>query len=272
MKVSAKKGKDSNLWKGGTTRSERLKIADWCATVRSELLINANFKCNRCESNSKLELHHMETVVDKPELAYEKSNLEVLCKNCHLEHHHLNGDCKKWREKHKGNTLTVNWSKVAKVDFVGNKMTYDLEVNHTSHNYVANGIEVHNSQRYAEDQTIDRYKARSQDLKNRQNSIDDLPEETTDWFFNSQTRLETLSMQLYEQALHRGIAKECARFLLPMSTTTKIYMSGTVRSWIHYLNLRCANGTQLEHKEIADDIRKIFIKKFPTLSTALEWE
>lgn len=128
------------------------------------------------------------------------------------------------------------------------------------------------SQRYAEVLGFEIYEARRQDIKNRQNSIDDMSKYDREWFKNTQDSANGISLRLYDEAIRRGIAKECARFLLPMSTTTTLYMSGTVRSWIHYLNLRCANGTQLEHKEIADSIRAIFIKKFPILSTSLEWE
>lgn len=127
------------------------------------------------------------------------------------------------------------------------------------------------SQRYSEAHGQEIYAARSQDEKNRQNSIDDLPEEEKEWFRKAQELVNNASNDLYNRALERGIAKEQARFLLPLSTTTKLYMNGTVRSWLHYLDLRCANGTQLEHKEIADNIKKIFIEQFPNIAKAKEW-
>ena len=93
-----------------------------------------------------------------------------------------------------------------------------------------------------------------------------------DWFNEVQQTHFMDAMDLYNEALERGIAKEQARFLLPLSTRTKLYMNGTLRSWIHYLNLRCGNGTQLEHKEIADKIKQLFIQEFPNISEALKWK
>lgn len=127
------------------------------------------------------------------------------------------------------------------------------------------------SQRYAEAQSFESYDARRQDTKNRQNSIDDMSDEDKEWFADAQNRVQEFCEDYYTLALKRGIAKEQARFLLPLSTTTKLYMNGSVRSWIHYLDLRCGNGTQLEHKEIADEIKKIFCKQFPNIAKAKGW-
>jgi thymidylate synthase (FAD) len=112
---------------------------------------------------------------------------------------------------------------------------------------------------------------RRQDEKNRQNSVDDLDEFVVQ---NLEMQMKTLfdsSMALYQQMLGRGVAKECARMVLPLCTPTKIYMTGSCRSWIHYINLRTANGTQKEHMDLAEDCKKIFIEQFPTVSEALEW-
>lgn len=127
------------------------------------------------------------------------------------------------------------------------------------------------SQRYAAATDFEVYPARRQDDKNRQNSIDDMTPEDKAWFENAQRKHNEQSMALYKSAIARGIAKEQARFLLPLSTQTKLYMNGSIRSWLHYLDLRCANGTQLEHKEIADSIKKIFIEQLPVIAEAKEW-
>lgn len=127
------------------------------------------------------------------------------------------------------------------------------------------------SQRYAAAQEFIVYPARRQDSKNRQNSIDDMDENDKNWFKDAQESVIAISQQYYNEALSRGIAKEQARFLLPLSTKTKIYMSGNIRSWITYLDLRCSNGTQLEHQEIAKNIREIFKKHLPIISKAKEW-
>lgn len=127
------------------------------------------------------------------------------------------------------------------------------------------------SQRYSEAQGFETYPARRQDNKNRQNSIDDMSENDKQWFETAQINVQLGCEGWYKQALDRGIAKEQARFLLPLSTTTKLYMNGTVRSWLHYLDLRTANGTQLEHKQIAEAIKDIFVEQFPNISKAKDW-
>ena len=132
------------------------------------------------------------------------------------------------------------------------------------------------SQRYADtnllDSTIPVPELRRQDTKNRQNSIDDLDPEFVEL---SQKQIATYfeqGMSLYNHLVENGVAKECARFVLPLATPTKIYMSGSCRSWIHYINLRSANGTQKEHMEIAEECKKIFVEQFPTCAEALEWK
>lgn len=126
------------------------------------------------------------------------------------------------------------------------------------------------SQRYAEVVGTITYPSRRQDTKNRQNSIDDLDDETKEWFESAQMDVARISMNHYKKALEKGIAKEQARFLLPLSTETKLYMCGSIRSWIHYLDLRCGNGTQLEHKQIAKSIKEIFDIQFPDIAKALK--
>lgn len=128
------------------------------------------------------------------------------------------------------------------------------------------------SQRYAAVSSFEKYEARRQDNKNRQNSIDDMSQADKEWFEYAQEEVQKSAMWHYDEALKRGIAKEQARFLLPMSASTKLYMTGNIRSWIHYLELRCGNGTQLEHKVIADEIKKIFIQQLPIISEALGWK
>lgn len=127
------------------------------------------------------------------------------------------------------------------------------------------------SQRYAEASLgFETYEARRQDTKNRQNSIDDLPEETKAWFLEAQRGQQAESEDLYQAALNKGIAKEQARFLLPLSTSTRLYMTGSIRSWIHYLQVRLEKGTQKEHREIAVGIYELFSQNFPNVATALQ--
>ena len=131
------------------------------------------------------------------------------------------------------------------------------------------------SQRYADtkllDDTIPLPQLRKQDTKNRQNSTDDLDEFLVQDFQLEMTKLFESSMKLYNKMLDQGVAKECARFVLPLATPTRLYMTGSCRSWIHYINLRSAHGTQKEHMDIAEECRRIFTEQFPSVSEALEW-
>ena len=127
------------------------------------------------------------------------------------------------------------------------------------------------SQRYAAVADFETYPARRQDSKNRQNSIDDMKLEDKTWFLDAQDSSQVFSAALYHDALDRGIAKEQARFLLPMSSKTKLYMTGNIRSWIHYLDLRCHIDTQKEHRDIALAIREILKKELPIISKAVSW-
>ena len=131
------------------------------------------------------------------------------------------------------------------------------------------------SQRYADSNLlgdIELPELRRQDSKNRQNSIDDLEPEMVEKFNRQMNTLFSSAFGLYNQMLEAGVAKECARFVLPLATPTRIYMTGSCRSWIHYINLRSAHGTQKEHMEIANTCKKIFVEQFPTVSEALEWD
>ena len=130
------------------------------------------------------------------------------------------------------------------------------------------------SQRYADSNLlgdIELPELRRQDDKNRQNSIDDLDPEMVDKFNRQMNTLFSSAFGLYNQMLKAGVAKECARFVLPLATPTRIYMTGSCRSWIHYINLRSAHGTQKEHMDIANGCKKIFVENFPSVSEALEW-
>ena len=132
------------------------------------------------------------------------------------------------------------------------------------------------SQRYADSsllgKTIPLPELRRQDTKNRQNSIDDIDPFTVQKYQMLMQDHFKDAMDLYQKMLDEGIAKECARFVLPLATPTRLYMSGSCRSWIHYITLRSANGTQKEHMDIAEACKQIFIEQFPTVSEALEWK
>ena len=131
------------------------------------------------------------------------------------------------------------------------------------------------SQRYADSSLlsdkIELPELRRQDIKNRQNSTDDLDPFVQQ---NLELQMQTLfdsSMALYQQMLERGVAKECARMVLPLAVGTRLYMSGSLRSWMHYIDLRASNGTQKEHMIIAEGCKTVFCEQFPIIGAALEW-
>ena len=113
---------------------------------------------------------------------------------------------------------------------------------------------------------------RRQDEKNRQNSIDDVPQKQVEFLQKEIQAYFAEGLDLYNELIREGIAKECARFVLPLATPTRIYMTGSVRSWIHYIDLRSAHGTQKEHMDIVKEVRDIFKQQFPVCTNALNWE
>ena len=131
------------------------------------------------------------------------------------------------------------------------------------------------SQRYADSSllgdSIPLPELRRQDDKNRQNSIDDVDQFVKQDFELKMQRHFVDGMKLYKEMLDAGIAKECARFVLPLATPTRIYMTGSVRSWVHYIDLRSAHGTQKEHMDVAEGVLSIFKEEFPTVAAALDW-
>ena len=131
------------------------------------------------------------------------------------------------------------------------------------------------SQRYADSsllsETIPLPELRRQDTKNRQNSIDNVDPFVKQELEIAMRKHFDSAMDIYKHMLEMGIAKECARFVLPLATPTRIYMTGSCRSWIHYIQLRSANGTQKEHMDVALACRDIFCEQYPTVAEALEW-
>jgi thymidylate synthase (FAD) len=128
------------------------------------------------------------------------------------------------------------------------------------------------SQRYEQvrDEPI-KVQARRQDTKNRQNSVADMPKDTQDWFSMAQMRAYDAAMNTYREALRKGIAKECARAVLPEGMVqSRLYMTGSVRSWLHYLQTRLGNGTQLEHRLVAEAVRDVLRRALPTVMQIAE--
>ena len=125
------------------------------------------------------------------------------------------------------------------------------------------------SQRYSKATEMEPLELRAPAEKNRQSSSEIVQDE----YFNKMAAafLEG-SKQMYDQLISAGVAKECARMILPLNTQTTMYMNGSIRSWIHYIDLRTEENTQKEHREIAEAVKAVFIENFPTVSEALEWK
>ena len=173
--------------------------------------------------------------------------------------------------------VSGGWSKVAKVEYVGEVMTYDMEVDHPSHNYVGNGIVTHNSQRYS---LVDELgisfaipKLRTQDFKNRQNSfeVEDTDERFDEYVAAVERRIDA-AKAAYDEDIALGVAKETARKGLPEGyTMTRMVMNGTVRQWIHYLAVRDDEGvTQWEHVLLARKIRQALAAELSVIFGAVE--
>jgi thymidylate synthase (FAD) len=269
---SAKKGADSNLWRGGVDRGFRLQVTDYISKYRDRFLKEANYQCSKCGDSAKLELHHKVPVYEDKSKAFDLDNIEVLCSKCHDIIHGLD----KNMPRGSGNKLTKRFSTIKYIEYLGEQDTYDLEIDHSSHNYVANGIITHNSQRYKEVSVFDDpfviREARLQHPTNRQDSVElDLtnPEHIIikkEWETRQQAVIN-LVKENYDWAIKNKIAKEQARAILPEgNTVSRLYMQGSIRSWIHYIELRSGNGTQKEHMEIAREIAKAIAEIFPLSS------
>lgn len=264
--LSAKKGKDSNLWRGGNS-SKRQGVDPIEAY---EFRKTKNFTCERCGTYGNTDIHHKVPVSVDPSLEHDQHNWELLCRSCHIKHHKKE-DYSGWQAMgataRKQSAYVPKWVTVEKIEFLGQEETYDIEVEHASHNYIANGIIVHNSQRYA-DPTKDLdfvvREARLQDTKNRQNSIEVDDPELKEFWEEKQKEVIRKSKEVYDWAISNGIAKEQARAVLPEGLmSSRMYMNGTIRSWLHFIQLRSGNGTQKEHAEIARACAEAIAKIFP---------
>ncbi len=264
MQQSSRMGSASEFYKhGGFTQQNstfRKIVSQWARGYAGELLVKQNFRCAETGVEITLEnaeVDHLLPVYARPDLAYSLENIRLISKEAHAE--------KTLREA-KESKLTAKYKKVASIVPVGKLQTYDMEIDAPSHNYIANGIVTHNSQRYAEANDFILREARMQDTKNRQNSIPTTDFTLQDMWTIKQNKLLEQVQKTYQWALDNGIAKECARVVLPEGLTmSTMYMNGTVRSWMHYCDLRCDNGTQLEHQIVAEQARKVLAQLLPSV-------
>ena len=272
MSARARKGRDSNLYKTGNYTFRTIKwrqlVAQQCKGYHTELLQKQHYKCAISGESIAIEnseVDHIRPVFSHPDLAFEKSNLQVLSKAEHLT---------KTKRESQEIKYTARYSKVKSITYIGEMETYDMEVEHTSHNYIANGIITHNSQRYADPTKglgFELREARLQDTKNRQNSIKTTDRDLKEDWNMKQMEVINLAKKHYEWATKNGVAKEQARVVLPEgNTVSRIYMNGTLRSWLHYCELRTANGTQLEHMLVARECVEVISTVFPMIKEVIK--
>lgn len=265
MHESSRKGKDSNLFIDDASENSpfRVKVWQWQGKHKHAILTKHNHTCDKCGSKENLEIDHIVPISVDETLAFDMSNLQVLCSVCHR--------AKSTRESVAARK-TVRWKRIVSIEPAGDVMTYDLEVEHESHNYIANGIVTHNSGRY---QSYDKLPAaefrecRLQDPKNRQNSLHTDDAELAEQWHCRQGVLLSKAQQTYQWALDHGIAKEQARAVLPEGLTpSRLYMVGSLRSWIHYLKSRLDPSTQKEHRLIAAEVQAILRELAPVAAEA----
>lgn len=265
------KSENPNNWpKSNIDASFEAKLTSFMKWARNNVREEYCEHCNHDGSISRLEISHKISHDGCDDLAFDVENLQTLCSTCHrkydIEHQH----------KHYGWTLgmAAKWGKIETEHYLGVQETFDIEMDHPTHNFVADGIVVHNSQRYADTNLLEIAVApdlRRQDVKNRQNSIDDFGDyRKLEMQMKIQQHFDA-SQKLYDYLVEQGVAKECSRFVLPLATPTRLYMKGSVRSWIHYLQLRTDEATQKEHRDVANEIKHIFCQEFPDIAEALEW-
>lgn len=275
MRESSIQSLDSSFYSTGDFTHDnmpfRKMVTKWARGFVSELLIKQDYKCaltGEVLDRSTAHVDHILPVYAHPDKAFNKGNLQVISAKAHKE--------KTLRESSESRQ-TVRYKKVVSIEFVGDVETYDMEIDAPSHNYVANGIVTHNSQRYADVSALDSSfcirECRIQDTKNRQNSLEldisDPDDEearfiAAEWL-NVQEEILSLVKERYKWAIGAGIAKEVARVILPEGLTmSRLYVNGTIRSWLHYLDVRMEKGvTQKEHVVLATLIAEQINKAFP---------
>jgi thymidylate synthase (FAD) len=291
---AARTGEKSNWWRGGVSKlPERRAVGYWTTAQAPAVHARFNYTCQLCgERGGALEVHHIIPVWADMGKARDLDNLCSLCDECHssiafdelsFAKQILGGAAVQPYSGMKqprglGHTLVPRLAEIVGIRPVGERDCYDLSVEGPNHNFVANGIITHNSfqefsQRYAAvgDSSVELPDVRRQDQKNRQASHDDFPENTKTFFKIKAEHLWKSAYALYDEMLQAGVAKECARLVLPGMARTKLYMSGTIRSWMTYFMVRCQEDVQKEHRDLAIDGRALLAKELPVIAKACEW-
>jgi len=271
---NARSGKKSNFWKGGVS-SERQLIATWTTNQTTAVHKKFNYICQKCgKKGGKLHAHHIKSVVEFPKLAKDFNNLESICVSCHKIEHKQNGDALKWRNSHNGNLLIPREVEIIKIEYVGIKESYDLEVEHEDHNYIANGIIVHNSYNEwsATYSTVGESFYVPKEIRLEDSNV---KAQST---FSDEKSKELLGLIEYEcykstegycKLISNGVSLEMARMILPQNMMTKFYAKGNIRNWVQYCAIRCNKRVLYEHQVLAKQIFKEILKMFPISVWAL---
>lgn len=266
--IRARSGPKSNFWKGGIS-SERAKIARWTREQAPKVHKKFNYTCQICfKRGGELQTHHVKPVVLYPELAYDFDNLASVHDHCHRKHHSKTGEMRRG----KGFRLVPKPVKIMKIEYIGKQEVYDLEVEHESHNYIANGIIVHNSynefsMRYSGDMVGKVYspeKWRVQSKINKQGS------EVVPFSEQEVNSLRTIlddayqtAQSAYETMLSLGVAKELARLCVPVGNYSMMYATANVRNWFQFWQLRADEAAQWEIRQYAFAIGQIIESIIP---------
>lgn len=274
-----KRGKDSHFWKGGVS-SERTKIGAWTRQIAPQVHKKYNYICQRCGvRGGKLDAHHLVPVYADESLGYEFENLVSLCKSCHthIHHNHLEAEFAQnfepitkishWETKPvaHGHKLTCHPVKIVNVQFLGYEETYDLEVADPWHNFVANNIVVHNSNRYTGQRIID--------VVNGKRELEDVfylrpvgkytNRQGKKYEYTSEQREQDLAWCLdackrYAAHLENGMSEEQARGIIPFDVRQHFVLSCNLRSLMHLLDLRWKKDAQLEAQKFSELLYKQF--------------
>lgn len=272
-KINAKRAENSHFWRGGITE-ERGLIGQWTRSVAKQVHEKYNYCCQNClgERNGKLHAHHILPVCTHPEHSYDVNNLVTVCNKCHYDiHKTLESEkdfAKKFLDKEvileskfgknlfNRNTpkLRVHFSKITKIELFGEDETFDIEVDGENHNFVANGIVVHNSisGRYVD--FSDSYwlpeKLRYQSKDSKQGSAEDIPENKNEYFLSRMQSVLEHAQEVYKEMSEFGIAKEQCRIHLPLALETKFIWTGSLQAFIHLCSLRLKKDAQKETRDL----------------------
>lgn len=296
--TKSRSGKNSNWWKGGISKRK--------TTYKpQEIYKRDNYKCIICSSNVKLRAHHVDPIWNNPDKVNDKNNLVTLCIECHKKLHNLNLELeflkifeigKKYPKffenfnvklerqynrniKRKQYNLIADFSKVKNIKYVGEEMTYDLEVDGPFNNFVCNGLIVHNS--YNEESS--RYKqlepnyyipevsrVQKQSANNKQGSGDIFEQEAA---LRVRTGWEKEQFQFeesYQSLIDSEMAKELCRLNMPISHYSTMIVTANLLNWFRFLQLRMAPTAQFEIRQYANAIGEIIKEKFPICWSAFE--